>query len=98
MSRLTDLMRENRAIMQIERDYFEVDTTYIAGEQYEYKWKRRQIPIVINLYKNGASIYEIARAFKRHPSEVVILILDLGDQGLLSSDMWAINYMKSRVV
>lgn len=50
---------------------------YVALEDLDFTWcERREIPVVEEMWKNGAPIWEIAEEVGRDPDEVAILIMD----------------------
>jgi len=59
---------------------------YVALEDLDFTWcERREIPVVEEMWKNGAPIWEIAEEVGRDPEEVAILIMDRVRKGLLRS-------------
>jgi len=57
-----------------------VEEAYICCDAYDFRWdKKRYLPEFREMWKEGYSVYEMARYFKRKPEEVLFLIVDQYD-------------------
>lgn len=64
---------------------------YLACEDLDFVWDEDEVLEFDRLWHAGASIYEIARHFRRDPDEVVILAIDRARQGFIgprSGGVW----------
>lgn len=58
-------------------------TKYIPLEDMNFIWKVEHVETVINCYKKGLNIRQIAKIVKRPNDECAILIMDLGRKGVI---------------
>ncbi|MDP5273999.1 hypothetical protein [Chengkuizengella axinellae] len=49
---------------------------YIACEEMNFYWDKKEVTEFEHMWKQGLCITDIAKAFKRHPNDVVLLVLD----------------------
>lgn len=80
-------MSEQAAITHIEKAYLRKKrrNIYVACEDMDFTWDERQVYAVAEMYRKGATVYEIASdpGIDRDPDEVAILIMDLARQGVI---------------
>lgn len=58
-------------------------TTYVAIEDLDFEWGKDELYIAIELWGEGKSIFTMAQCLGRDIDEVVLLLMDLGDQELI---------------
>lgn len=54
---------------------------YLAGQDWDFVWDERDVLEAEKMYKEGLSLWDMARAFSRHPIEMAILIMDRAEKG-----------------
>nr|WP_309099092.1 helix-turn-helix domain-containing protein [Fredinandcohnia onubensis] len=54
---------------------------YIALEEVDHNWCIDEVKIFEKMWNAGVSLEDISTYFKRHPVEIVLLIIDRADQG-----------------
>ena len=54
---------------------------YIALEDLNFAWLEEEIVTVIQMWREGRPIWDIADALKRPQEEVIVLLIDLGMKG-----------------
>ena len=78
---------ERATIAWIEREYMKRRrrNIYVACEDMDFTWDERQVYAVAEMYRKGATVYEIASdpGIDRDPDEVAILIMDLARQDVI---------------
>ena len=83
---------ERATIAWIEREYMKRRrrNIYVACEDMDFTWDERQVYAVAEMYRKGATVYEIANdpGIDRDPDEVAILIMDLARQGVIEPSDW----------
>lgn len=50
---------------------------YVALEDLDFTFDEADLPMIIHMWEEGLSIWDIARAFDRDPDEITVLIMDL---------------------
>ncbi|HEX7065893.1 MAG TPA: FeoC-like transcriptional regulator [Bacillales bacterium] len=55
--------------------------SYIALEEMNFVWTKRQVKKFVWMWRSGESLNEIARHFKRDPDECGLLLMDLARKG-----------------
>lgn len=70
----------------IKKEYMSRErlNTYIACEDYDFTWDLSEVQRFRELWREGYSIIEIAKEFRRHQIEVAILALDQGEQARIN--------------
>lgn len=58
-------------------------TTYVALEDIDFTWMKDELELVIKMWNEGRSIFAIAPHLNRDIDELVLLLMDLGDKGLI---------------
>ena len=58
-------------------DVRNMDNDYIALEDLDFSWKKREVKRVIGLINNGATIKELKKDLKREGDEIFLLLMDL---------------------
>ena len=85
-------MSEQASIVRLENAYMTKRrrNIYIACEDMDFTWDERQVYAVAEMYRKGATVYEIAAdpGIDRDPDEVAILIMDLARQGVIEPSDW----------
>lgn len=80
-------MSEQSAIARIEKAYMTKRrrNICIACEDMDFTWDERQVYAVAEMYRKGATVYEIASdpGIDRDPDEVAVLIMDLARKGII---------------
>jgi len=78
-------LSENISISKLEAAYMKnkAGQTYIACEYLDFQWTKEEVKEFGILWREGRTLYEIARFFKRTPEEVLILALDRGMSGYI---------------
>jgi len=80
-------MSEQASIVRLENAYMTKRrrNIYIACEDMDFTWDERQVYAVAEMYRKGATVYEIAAdpGIDRDPDEVAILIMDLARQDVI---------------
>ena len=80
-------MSEQASIVRLENAYMTKRrrNIYIACEDMDFTWDERQVYAVAEMYRKGATVYEIASdpGIDRDPDEVAILIMDLARQDVI---------------
>lgn len=69
---------ENVAILRSvnkKNMYVALDETFT--HKFNFEWEHDDIPVITKLFRNGASIWDIANRWKRDPDEVAVLYMDL---------------------
>lgn len=78
---------EQTAVYWIEKEYMRNKrrNIYLACTDMDFTWDEPQVYAVAEMYRRGATIYEIARypGINRDPDEVAILIMDLARKGII---------------
>ena len=78
---------ENGEICGIE-NIFRIVGINLRDRSRNRPWTPDGIKFLIELYKKGYSVPEIAKTVNRTHGSVIGMLYDLGDQGKLSLDMW----------
>lgn len=56
---------------------------YIVGQNWQFEWLPGEIKKVTELYQDGLHLADIARGVDRSPWDTMMLLVDLGDLGLI---------------
>lgn len=80
---MSDIAIENRAIKQIERQFKNTRKTYLACEDLDFSWTKQEVMDFGYLWREGRTLDEMARYFKRTPEEILILALDRAKSGYI---------------
>lgn len=61
---------------------------YVVLEDLDFVWDEADIPKVEEMWREGLSVWEIAKVFDRDPDEVALLIMDRARQGTIRKRKW----------
>jgi hypothetical protein len=72
-------------IRQLERTHCQKQSqkVYLALEELDFTWDEREIIQFETLWREGISLWDIAKSFGRDPDEVLILAVDRGRRGTI---------------
>ncbi|MCS1351176.1 helix-turn-helix domain-containing protein [Mechercharimyces sp. CAU 1602] len=63
---------------------FERRLLYVALEDLDFVWDEAEVPQVVEMWRDGQSLHDIAKTLDRDPDEVTLLVMDLARQGRIS--------------
>lgn len=67
-----------------ELRYWNPETgVYIVGQDWHFEWLPVEIEVVTELYRAGQHLADIARGVDRTPWDTMMLLVDMGDRGLI---------------
>jgi hypothetical protein len=78
-------MSETHAINNLEKTHFthERGETYIALEDYEFRWSLEQVSEFDRMWNDGCSLESIAHHFDRTCLETALLVMDRAEKGFI---------------
>lgn len=66
----------NTAKYNIEKQYI----CFIDSEEVSFAWDKSAVDRFLAMWDEGIGVKEIAKKFNRHPIDVIILLMDMGEQ------------------
>ncbi len=74
---------ENQSIARMESRHMRIKVghSYIACDNFNFLWSREEVKAFRELWREGYSIQEMARYFKRQEEEIALLVLDQASKG-----------------
>jgi len=66
-----------------KRDTRLIETDYIAGLHWNFAWQKKEIALVKKMWEEGAPAAEIIERLGCRGPELVILIMDLAEKGII---------------